>query len=248
MNQPDEPSYRKWCTRCSVIVPICLTLVGAFAGWASSAPSFREAEWRVQIHRVVVQTSHLKPPQEENVINLDFENNSKRSLWFVWSTFPEQTLPSEGRYRSFEEKFELFEQDIDCEKLRGKGVFRLIHFSGDRREDRFFSMLLKPGARVRCKQMPIVSWGRLDKLIIHIAPSLMVDGKFPLEDWLPYDPGNVGKVTLDTDTYEFGSALNSADHAWKPGKGIPDVRALRLQFIEIKSTGSFTWTAEDKRK
>ena len=123
----------------------------------------------------------------------------------------------------------------------------MTEFIGNRVEDHFFAMLLKPGARIECKQLPVVSFGKLDKLMVHVTPSLLVDGKVPLEDWLPFDPGNDGEIKLDTSTYEFGSGENRANPLWKPGKGIPDFQALRMKFIEFKPAGTHTWTAEPEK-
>lgn len=199
-------------------------------------------KFRIDLHRVAVNTSHLKPPLEENVFSIYIENFDNHDLWFVWSDSPDQPIPESSRYMSSGETHEIVEETIDCTKLIGHGTIHLIEFLGNGEcENCFHAVLLKPGARLTCKRFPIVSSGGLDRLVVRVTPSLMVDGTTPLEEWLPFDPGNYGEILLDSSTYEFGSGLNRGTRTWKPGKGVADFRKMRLEYIEIKPVESYIW-------
>ncbi|MBN8457453.1 MAG: hypothetical protein J0M04_06395 [Verrucomicrobia bacterium] len=245
MNEPNvrlRASQRSWKL---ILVSVGVLVIVLFYGGLIRFQHDSTPKFRINLHRVSVRTEHLKPPQEENVFDMCIENYGDLDLWFVWSDSPDQQFPEDFHYMSSGESCGIEESSIDCTKLMGHGTIRLIEFLGNRgSEDSFHALLLKPGARFACKRFPLVSCGSLDRLVVRVTPSLMVDGTTPLENWLPFDPGNYGEIYLDSSTYEFGSGLNRGTRIWKPGKGIPDFLRLRPKYIEVKPTDMYVWEPE----
>lgn len=135
-----------------ILGTIAVTLIPVSA---EDKPVNAAVEWSVQLRRVVVRTEQLKPPQEENVFDLEIANNSKKDLWFVWTDRMRQVAPNKYfRYRSTSEGGYVNHDGIDCKKLNGRGILNTISFMGEDADDRFHAMLLTPGAKVTCKQYP----------------------------------------------------------------------------------------------
>lgn len=206
--------------------------------------SEKKLKWDIELHRSAVNTSHLKPPQEENVFYMNFANYGKHDLWVVWSDKDLHPLGSGYRMKGTDDGGYVSKFDIDCVKLGGQGRLSVFQFIGGDLDSEFNAILLKPGARVVCRQYPIVSHRRLEMLSIFLTQAILVDGTIALQDWLPFDVGNYGNTVLDTSPYEFGSGLNRVAPAWKSGKGIPDFQKLHLDSIQFDPIEIYQWNPD----
>jgi hypothetical protein len=146
-----------------------------------------------------------KPPQRIYRVKLQMMNRHSEPLWFVFRLYGDNSLPDSGRFPGYDYKRQPFSSTQYTEKARNKSSKAVvINFLG---EDGFTALRLPEGGQVILDYFVFSAFAEVSTFEVWEVNSLLVNGKTPVENWLPY------KVTSDKSVH-LGEHETSTSLDW----------------------------------
>jgi len=141
-----------------------------------------------------LRTAKGQPPLPPLVhLSIELENSANEPRWLLVSLSRELRLPKDGKFASDPEGgLPLFV----LEAKEGKGRAAMVGFLG---EPRFTAFYLPAGAKVVLEDFELPSVEELAELDWLEAKTLQINGKQPLEKWLPIPVDSTGGVRIGKD-------------------------------------------------
>ena len=160
----------------SVTRKLCIVLLAAFASLVSSAVA-NEAPATITYRF----TRELKPPLRAYGVNLVVENRHREPIWFLVRYWGNDPLPKKAEFESPSEPTPPFGGE---EYLHdGKRVVLIRHYG----DAKFIAFQLPEAASIEFSAYVIEAWDRITEFEIWEVSELKVNGRTPLEKWLPYN-------------------------------------------------------------
>jgi hypothetical protein len=123
-----------------------------------------------------------KPPLRTFHVNLELRNPRQQPAWFLTGYKGDQPLAASGKFTAFEDTPQMFVgKRYPGAKNGGKGAVVEVTYVGE-----FRAFFLPPGAALQFKGYPIEASEDIEAFELWEAASLQVNGRTPLEKWLPY--------------------------------------------------------------
>ena len=168
-------------------------------------------------------------------VALSLTNEHDFPVWFVVAYWGNQALPSDGVYRLGDWHDKPFEAAAYDD---GKGRAVVVGYFGS---DGFNALLFPPHARITFENWVVDANTPVHEWEVCQAKSLLVNGKTPLEQWLPYDVHSDRQAVIS-------SGLHSAN--WRSldfelertGKSAA-YPAGQIHFVKAELLGCFTLPA-----
>lgn len=137
-----------------------------------------------------------KPPMRFFDAKLVMRNPRDHAVWLLTGYYADQPLADKGVFQSN------FDQPFGCDEYAGaakggKGKAVQIHFLG---KPSFRAFYLPAQATVAFEDYPIESWSDVTGVEFWEASSVLVNGRTPLEKWLPYQTLNDENVVVPAKT------------------------------------------------
>jgi len=178
-----------------------------------------------------------KPPMRFVDVTLELRNTRDRPLWLVTRYYGDEPLPADGRFQKGWAPQPFGGRGYDGAGAGGRGVAVEVHFLG---EPSFRAFHLPAGATVRLEDYAVEAWSDVTEVEFWEASSLLVNGRTPLERWLPYPtlsdakaaiPAGTGWKTLDWDPVRLASRTDY------PREAVTAITATVLKKWTIPITG-----------
>jgi RNA polymerase sigma factor (sigma-70 family) len=218
----------------------------AFQGGDRPAPPYPRAEGApAKDAEPPVKTTFLreqggKPPVRGYHVKLEMTNRGPRPVWLLLGYYGDAPLEADGRFtsaaadgrpQSFTGKY------FDGDRNGGKGKVVEIDYIG---KTGFRAFLLPPRAAVTFDDFGIEAWSAIRQFEVWEASALRVNGRTPLQDWLPYPTMSDQQARIPADT-DWGNldwdakALKSrVDY---PAERVNSVAATVLRKWNVPITG-----------
>jgi uncharacterized protein (TIGR03067 family) len=134
-----------------------------------------------------------KPPVRSYHVGLVLRNDREEPVWFVLPYYGDEPLRADGKFRNtggFDRPLEA--DDYDGDRYGGRGKAVKVTFLGDG----FHAFRLPPAGSLRLADYPIECWSDIRRVEVWEVSELRVNGRTPLEDWLPYKTLSDGRTLI----------------------------------------------------
>ena len=177
-----------------------------------------------------------KPPLKFNYINISIKNTSEYMKWFILPSWGDDTLKKDG---NFGDKGNPDYNNIEGRKytdsLTSSNLIE-IRFIADYVEDGFIAFCLPPDSKLNFENYTIESWRDIPDMEIWEVDNLIVNGKSPLKDWLPYDV-----FSSISDTFKLKFQPDWINLNWDYEKNSPraDLPTEKIKYIQAAGIKKF---------
>ena len=179
-----------------------------------------------------------KPPMRAYSVRLTLVNQHDWPVWFVLPYYGDMPLPENGVFTNVGWK----DQPFEGRKFEGEGgsVIQVTMFGGKG----FKALRLPAKGQLDLDGYRIEAWKEINEIMVLEARELTVNGKIPLDKWLPYDTMSGEKVTVCDEAIIFQFKILHGE-AKKPGDrdGYP-----KEKVEEVKAEGFRSWTVKFQHK
>ncbi len=188
----------------------------AFAGFAD------EARPSISVEHVATQWRNLKPPLRVYYIELKIRNQRSTPTWYITRYSGDKALISEPSFQMIDpwKKGYFIPSSVKSTTRENGSWFESLRVIADRTENgshSFEAFLLPAKGVLHHSYFGIEAWAPIDSVEIWEVSALLVDGKTPLEDWLPFDVSSTPTVTITKDDVEDWR-FKMLSSRLKPGK------------------------------
>lgn len=184
-------------------------------------------EWPAKV--TFLDTEGGKPPMRFNYVTLDLINVRDRPVWLVTRDWGDEPLTGSGKFAEQQDGTpQVFSgQGYNGKTGGGTGEAVLVRYT-----DNFRAVYLAPKATVRFERYTIKSWKDVEWFEVWEASALRVNGRTPLDQWLPYRTRNEGDAVIPahTDWDNLGWDRKTS----QPRKDYPNERIEFVQADVIK--------------
>ena len=182
-----------------------------------------------------VEKRGMKPPLRCFHVQLSIKNTHKHPVWYITRYWGDHPLAKDNSFKAinpWKRGYEIHNA-YNGDRFGGKGKFRTTHFIGadppGKDQHSFVAFRLPAGGVLKHDFFPIESWSDISSIEIWEASSLQVNGKRPLEEWLPY------QVTSSVETHitkkAYWEVMHSGAFQWKDGMSTADYPKEQVTFI-----------------
>jgi hypothetical protein len=135
-----------------------------------------------------------KPPLRFFRVALDLENPRDYPVWFLTRYYGDKPLAANGVFKADGGPSQPFGgQGYDA----GKGKVVAVHYLGN---DPFIGLYVPANARIKYDEYTIEAWDDITGMELWEVSSLKVNGRTPLEKWLPYETTSDSKAIIPAQT------------------------------------------------
>lgn len=138
------------------------------------------------------------PPVREVKVRLHIKNRQSFPMWYIIPTYGETTLPEAGHFETAEHKLEeAFSGKVYEGYVGEDSVGKVVElaFNGSY-QSAFKAFYLPSGASITFRNYAISSWEQLSSFELWGAKHLLVNGKQPLQEWMPYQLLSDGNLVV----------------------------------------------------
>ena len=167
-----------------------------------------------------------KPPMRFFYVSLSATNTHKHVTWFITRYWGDHPLATNAPFKAISpwKTGYVIHNAYSGDSFGGKGKFRTTRFIGaspkGEQQHSFEAFLLPAGGMLRHDFFNVEAWADISHLEIWEATQLLVNGKTPLEDWLPYEVVSSAETHItQKSTWE---PVGKGAFQWKTGKGSSD--------------------------
>lgn len=164
-------------------------------------------------------------------VDLVISNPTDKALWLVLPNCYNSRFPESGKFLASSE----FKESFEARKFTEKGKSAVIvKFFGD---EPFDALLIPAKGKVRFTRYLLIE-GRhpVKELNLIFTSGILVNGKTPLEKWLPYEVKSKDKVIIETPLYSGDSEILSSDLIYESDKKKEKVHFVSLKDILVQKT------------
>jgi hypothetical protein len=174
-------SYKRRCsvTRQRTVIALAL-LAGGCQPQPVPLPDDPPAQRTPPVEAVLLSTRGGKPPLRFYDVRLTVENRRDRPVWVLLQYFADRPLPASGEFVDEGLHAVPFEAR-QYAGAGGKAVEVTMHGGAG-----FRALRLPAGGRVVFERFEVKAWREVSRLEVWEASELRVNGRAPLERWLPY--------------------------------------------------------------
>lgn len=211
------------------LLPYCLMA-------ATSAGGAQAADPPVRVD--FLESRNGKPPLKLISVRLTLVNQQDKPVWFVLPYSGDKPLPEKGIFSS---------KNWDRKPFGGKGfegeggsAVEVSMYGGDG----FKAFRLPANGRLELDGYTIDAWKDIDGVWVMEARELKVNGKTPLEKWLPY-------ATTSSEKVKVGSKQLNWDWKnldWDAKKSASRDDYPKEQVEEVKAEEFRSWTVKFQKK
>jgi uncharacterized protein (TIGR03067 family) len=167
-----------------------------------------------------------KPPVRTFHVGLVLRNRRDEPVWFVLPYYGDEPLPADGKFKNtggFERPLEA--DDYDGDRFGGQGKAVRVRFLGDG----FYAFRLPAAGSLAIADYPIHCWSDIRRVEVWEVADLRVNGRTPLEDWLPFKTLGTSHTLIP-----FWTKANGLD--WDPARSQPrtDYPKERVDFVTAR--------------
>jgi RNA polymerase sigma factor (sigma-70 family) len=124
-----------------------------------------------------------KPPSRTFHVGLTLRNRRDEPVWFLLPYDGDRPMPADGQFKNTGgTALPLEGEAYDGDKVGGQGRAVEVTFLGDG----FHAFRLPPAGSLTIADYPLECWSDVRRVEVWEASELRVNGRTPLEDWLPY--------------------------------------------------------------
>ena len=209
--------------------PCCvITVFLSAAAYGADAP----------VQAVFLGRSVGKPPLTFHSVRLTLENRNDKPVWFVLPYWGDKAIPEKGVFPNKNwngPPFEGHEYQGD-----GGSAFEVYMFGGNG----FKAFRLPAKGRIELDRYTVEAWQEIKEIVVLEATDLKVNGKTPLEKWLPYGITSGDKVKVKAEAF-----LSSKYLDWDAEKSRKRDDYPKEKVDDVKAEGITSWTVkfQDKR-
>lgn len=204
---------------------VACTLSSILVASASAQIADISASW--------VETRARTPPRRTVFVRLEIANHRDQPTWYITRYYGDRPLPDDTPFQARVpwKTEQLAVKASSGQRHGGAGSFRMVSFVGAEHPvaHSFVAFLLPAGGHLAHDFFPLEAWSDVASCEIWEASALKVNGRIPLEEWLPY------VVASDESTHitrEAATTTTDRDaFQWKPGNSAHDVAAVQVQAI-----------------
>lgn len=172
-----------------------------------------------------------KPPLRSYMVRLTLENKRDIPVWFVLPYWGDKPLQEKGLFPNKG----MDGTPFGGKKFDGQGgpAVEVLMYGGEG----FKAFRLPPKGQLELAGYTIEAWKDTSEIVVQEASELRVNGKTPLEKWLPYGvtSGKNVKVGLDIDWINLDwDAEKSASRTDYPKEKVKEVKAELLRSWKVK--------------
>ena len=203
-----------------------ITLISLLLFVLASAAYGAEGTNASTISAQFVEKRGMKPPMRCFYVRLSVTNTHTHATWFITRYWGDHPLATNAPFRAaspWKRGYEIHNA-YNGDPFGGKGKFRSTRFIGasptGEQQHSFEAFLLPAGGTLRHDYFAVEAWSDIAHLEIWEASQLLVNGKTPLEDWLPYEVVSSAETHIaQKPTWE---TMRDGAFQWKEGKGSTD--------------------------
>ena len=149
--------------------------------------------------------STSKPPAKNYSVKLQVSNVHSDPMWFVFRYYGDEALPGSGRFDGSKSKDQPFSSNLFTKRAKNeKGQAVEVNFLGDKT---FGAFRLRPASKIILDNFVFTAFKDVNDYEVWEVDSLVVNGKAPLEQWLPYP-------VLSDQSVHLGSPLHPTSLDW----------------------------------
>jgi len=137
-----------------------------------------------------------KPPMRFVDVKLEMRNSRDHPVWLLTRYSGDEPLPEKGDFQSGSDQ-PFGGQEYDGAAKGGEGKAVEVHFLG---KPSFRAFYLPAKATIAFENFEVESWSDVTRVEFWEASSLRVNGRTPLEKWLPYPTLSDGAVVVPSGT------------------------------------------------
>lgn len=165
-----------------------------------------------------------KPPRREITVRLAVNNAHDRPLWIVTRYCGDAPLPLDGKFAAG-----FFSQPFEGDQY-GDGDSRLVKITFLGSCNSFTAFLIPAKGSIRFDEFSMLSLNDVRQMEFWEVESLRVNGRIPLEKWLPYN-------SLSGKHAEVLPTTHQENLAWDPKRLAfrTDYPLEEVQFVEAKA-------------
>jgi WD40 repeat protein len=152
------------------------------AGPVSNNPPAQEP---APVRATFIEERGGKPPMRFYHVKLELTNPRDRPVWLLLGYYGDQPLNPDAKFATDSDGSPqtITGMFFDGDKNKGWGKVIELHAGGDKG---FRAILLPPRATIRFDNYAISAWNAVNTIQVWEASDLAVNGKTPLQNWLPY--------------------------------------------------------------
>ena len=165
-------------------------------------------------------------------VDLAISNPTDKALWIVLPNCYNSRFPESGK---FAPDYNTFKEQFGASKFTENGKSAVIvHFYG---EDSFDALLIPAKGKVRFTRYLLIE-GRhpVKELNLMFTSDILINGKTPLEKWLPYDIKCNDKVVIKTHIFSEDYEVISSDPVYDSDKKKDKIHFVSLKDILVQKT------------
>ena len=165
-------------------------------------------------------------------VDLVISNPTDKALWLVLPNCYNSRFPESGK---FAPDYNTFKEQFGASKFTEKGKSAVIvHFYG---EDFFDALMIPANGNVRFARYLLVEGPHpVKELNLMFTSDILVNGKSPLEEWLPYEVKSNDKVVIETHLYSGDYEVISSDPSYESDKKKDKIYFVSLKDILVQKT------------
>ncbi|AMV25873.1 ECF RNA polymerase sigma factor SigE [Gemmata sp. SH-PL17] len=166
-----------------------------------------------------------KPPMRTIYVSLELTNPRNEPVWLLTRYSGDKPLPESGKFYATEGTPQAFLGDsYSGTKDGGIGEAVRVSLIGG-----FHAFYLAPEATVRFDRYPIECWKDVDQLEVWEVPTLRVNGRTALDEWLPYRTKSDVNVRVPA-----GAPATNLDWDARTAKSRTDYPKERVEFVRAE--------------
>jgi len=170
-------------------------------------------------------------------VDLIATNPTEQAAWLVIGYFSNERLPKTGNFLSGRKNKEAFEAS-EYKEEKGSGI--IVNHYG---KDHFKAIFLPAKGSIRFKKFVLEDGKFIREHEFMIVSRLLVNGKTPLEDWMPYDVKSSRETVIEGRLYSGDQEILSWHHenTTKDPKPYPKepVRSIAVENTLFRKVFSF---------
>jgi hypothetical protein len=179
-----------------------------------------------------------KPPLKFHSVRLTLVNQHDKPVWFVLPYWGDEPLPEKGVFPNKDLKEQ---QPFEGDQFDGEGgsAVEVLMLGG------FKAFRLPAKGQLELDGYTIEAWKDIEEIVVIEARELKVNGKTPLEKWLPYGTTSGEKVKV-VGSETVNNAWKSLDWDDKRLGSREDYPKEKVE--EVKAEGFRSWTVRLQKK
>lgn len=180
-----------------------------------------------------------KPPMILYDFDVEFINRRAEPVWLVMRYWGDHPLNKSNVFTNLGPQKQPFEATQYLSNPRSKGQTVIVHYLSD---NGFKAIRLPKGGKVKFDKYSFEAWKEVSHFEIWEAGSLLVNGKTPLEKWLPFTTISAVDVHVVEESgydnmisLEWDESINNYRKDFPKGRvRFVTVQALRKWMIPLK--------------